>query len=254
MLKNRHTTTVATRPAYAASGSYGWFKNGDISAGVQGTIVTADFLNDVQDELTNLISTATGGGLALSSSTTQVRDSILAMITKAKTSVYVFVPAGSTNASTQLSTRNITPPAGTATTTDIVTVNLGVPPTYTGSGIPRAIVRFYVNANTGGNAACTLSVRKNTSETFALKETFDPTGLTTITIPAGVISAGSNAYSIDGRAAFETESQISIPVIYDTATHTFDYQFVHNYTNQSVLASNFTVTIWLDGWYLPMLV
>ena len=74
-------TNVASLPAPAAAGTAGYFRDGDLTTGLVGTRVTADFLNAVQEEL---IAVILAGGLTPSKTVrTQVRDAINQLISTA---------------------------------------------------------------------------------------------------------------------------------------------------------------------------
>lgn len=71
-------SNVPTLPSPLTTVSPGYFRRPSILAGDQGTIVTADFLNDVQENIVQVILDA---GLALSKGTgTKLRDAIAAKI------------------------------------------------------------------------------------------------------------------------------------------------------------------------------
>lgn len=71
-------SNVPTLPSPLATVSPGYFRRPSILAGDQGTIVTADFLNDVQENLVQVILDA---GLSLAKGTgTKLRDAIAAKI------------------------------------------------------------------------------------------------------------------------------------------------------------------------------
>lgn len=53
-----HSTAVAVRPAPAAAGTPGYFTGGDPATGQKATVVTADFLNMVQEELIAILTAA----------------------------------------------------------------------------------------------------------------------------------------------------------------------------------------------------
>jgi hypothetical protein len=64
MQKPRHSSTTPTRPATSNTGSFGYFLDENPATSTSGTSVTADWLNDVTDELANAV---VGSGLTLSS-------------------------------------------------------------------------------------------------------------------------------------------------------------------------------------------
>ena len=71
-------SNVPTIPSPLATVSPGYFRRPSILAGDQGTIVTADFLNDVQE---NLVQVVLDAGLSLAKGTgTKLRDAIAAKI------------------------------------------------------------------------------------------------------------------------------------------------------------------------------
>ncbi len=71
-------SNVPTLPAPLSTVSPGYFRRPSVLAGDQGTIVTADFLNDVQENIVQVILDA---GLALAKGTgTKLRDAIAAKI------------------------------------------------------------------------------------------------------------------------------------------------------------------------------
>lgn len=73
-----HPSAVPSLPSPLATVSPGYFRRPSILAGDQGTIVTADFLNDVQENIVQVILDA---GLALAKGTgTKLRDAIAAKI------------------------------------------------------------------------------------------------------------------------------------------------------------------------------
>lgn len=71
-------SNVPTLPAPLSTVSPGYFRRPSVLAGDQGTIVTADFLNDVQE---NIVQAILGAGLTLAKGTgTKLRDAIDAKI------------------------------------------------------------------------------------------------------------------------------------------------------------------------------
>jgi len=58
MYKIDHNTAVASKPANTAPGTQGYFTEGDVGTGLPATVVTKDFLNGIQDELSNIVSSA----------------------------------------------------------------------------------------------------------------------------------------------------------------------------------------------------
>lgn len=58
MFRIDHATAAAALPTPGVPGTPGYFSDGDPATGVQATIVTADWLNMVQEELLNLLTAA----------------------------------------------------------------------------------------------------------------------------------------------------------------------------------------------------
>lgn len=58
MHKIDHSTAVVSRPTALAPGTAGWFKRGDAVNGIAGSVVTADWMNDVQGVLIALLTAA----------------------------------------------------------------------------------------------------------------------------------------------------------------------------------------------------
>lgn len=74
MQKIQHSTAVAVRPARTSSGTIGYCRGADRANGVDGTVLPADFVNDVVDEIYNVID---GAGLTLDASdTSQLRKAV----------------------------------------------------------------------------------------------------------------------------------------------------------------------------------
>lgn len=55
MHKVDHPSAVPAKPAKAAAGTPGYYRDSDVGAGVQGTTVPADWLNMIQDEMENVL-------------------------------------------------------------------------------------------------------------------------------------------------------------------------------------------------------
>lgn len=78
MFATDQATASSTLPTPTAAGTAGYFTNGNPSSGVAATILDADWLNMVQQELLNVVS---AGGLTPSKTTyTQIRDAIKQLI------------------------------------------------------------------------------------------------------------------------------------------------------------------------------
>lgn len=78
MHKPDHDSAVAVRPATAAAGTPGWFQDGNPAEGIRGTVLEADFLNDL---VANLLAVLTAGGVTpVKGEDNNLRDAILAMI------------------------------------------------------------------------------------------------------------------------------------------------------------------------------
>ncbi|MEX3961016.1 hypothetical protein AB4Y42_02180 [Paraburkholderia sp. EG286B] len=83
MYQTDQATAASSLPTPAAAGTQGYFTNGNPASGVAPTIVDADWLNMVQQELVNV---ATSNGQVLSKTTyTQVLSAIKAMIAQPQT-------------------------------------------------------------------------------------------------------------------------------------------------------------------------
>lgn len=98
MHKPDHDSAVAVRPATAAAGTPGWFQNGDPAEGIRGTVLDADFLNDL---VANLLAVLTAGGVTpVKGEDNNLRDAILAMIAGGTVPVGAIVSFAATAAPT----------------------------------------------------------------------------------------------------------------------------------------------------------
>jgi len=85
-----HGSAVAVRPAAAAAGTAGWFQDGNPAEGIRGTVLEADFLNDL---VANLMAVLTAGGVTpVKGDDNNLRDAILAMIAGGTVPVGAIVP------------------------------------------------------------------------------------------------------------------------------------------------------------------
>lgn len=66
MHKITNTSTVSTKPVATITGTAGYFQPGDIPSNTAATLVSYDWLNSVQDEISNVITDPTGGNTTLS--------------------------------------------------------------------------------------------------------------------------------------------------------------------------------------------
>lgn len=99
MFRIDHATASPTLPTPSALGTQGYFTEGDPGAGTPATVVTADFLNMLQEELRNVV---VAGALTPSKTVrTQVRDALYALFPglqasgrSAATPGYIRLPGG----------------------------------------------------------------------------------------------------------------------------------------------------------------
>jgi hypothetical protein len=232
MQKLQHTSAVTTRPPRSSSGNFGYARDADPINGISGTVVTADWINDLIDEVNNLIATPTGGNMVPGNSGTQVRDSVLAMIARAAQIIDVFVPSSASNSTPKISSvssswtaDSVNLSANYRYTSPIVSVAVGTPP----PGGKRVVIRGYWSSNPGGNLLLRFFVRKNSSEPWVQKLSVDPAG----------------------QSYFEAEAHFSIPVVFDSAANTFDYYFdiSRDPGASPVSAGTGIIELWNDGWY-----
>lgn len=94
MFPTDQATAASSLPTPAAAGTQGFFTNGNPSSGVAATIVDADWLNMVQEELINVV---LGGGIALSKTT---YNQVLAAIKRICQNTTVLADTGAANAYT----------------------------------------------------------------------------------------------------------------------------------------------------------
>lgn len=73
-----HDSAVAVRPATTAAGTPGWFQDGNPAEGIRGTVLQAEFLNDLIANIMAVL--AAGAVVPVKGSETDLRDAILAMI------------------------------------------------------------------------------------------------------------------------------------------------------------------------------
>lgn len=93
-----HDSAVAVRPATAAAGTAGWFQDGNPAEGIRGTVLEADFLNDL---VANLLAVLTAGGVTpVKGEDNNLRDAILAMIAGGTVPVGAIVSFAATAAPT----------------------------------------------------------------------------------------------------------------------------------------------------------
>lgn len=73
-----HDSAVTVRPATSAAGTPGWFQDGNPAEGIRGSVVQAEFLNDL---LANCLAVCAAGGVTpVKGQDNNLRDAILAMI------------------------------------------------------------------------------------------------------------------------------------------------------------------------------
>jgi len=235
----RGTDLETTRPARVTSGTVGYFRNSSTVDAQDGSVLDNDFLNDIVDEVVSLVTTPTGGNTSLSTSTTQWRDAILAMIGRAIKGGSLFIP-NLTNVSPVLS--NFTKLAGVGgldganngnllvgaagtvvTNHPTQTVSISAPVT----DATHVLARVWLNTNAGGNCNVDLWVRKNSGEAWQRKMTIDPEG-----------------------AGFEGEHWATFPIAIDTSTKTFQYYVQFNRTANSSTGGLTAVYIVQEGQYI----
>lgn len=94
MFQTDQASAASSIPTPASPGTQGYFTNGNPATGVAATIVDADWLNMVQQELVNVV---LGGGIALSKTT---YNQVLAAIKRLCQSTTVLADTGAANAYT----------------------------------------------------------------------------------------------------------------------------------------------------------
>lgn len=248
MRKIKHSSTVTTRPGRKTTGTYGYFTDKDSTTNTPGTVVMADFLNDIQDELTTLVTDPTGGNTALSDNTDQVLTAVKTIVNAAiaaipkPTAVINTIVHSTNNPTVQQFTYNVA--GGNAisiSSGNSASVTQKVFLSGTPSGATGVILRARLNTDYGGDAKRVLAFRKNNTESFADKILVDPYYAVAIE-------------SITGNGGFsETDNYATFLLDFQTSDNSFEYQFRFNDSN---IAFNGTVLeclidIWVEGWIVP---
>lgn len=106
------------------------------------------------------------------------------------------------------------------------------------AGAKTALVRILLNINNGDNLSNTLAIRKNASEAWTIKSTVDPIGY------------------LNATTAVEGENYVVIPVIFDTATGSFQVRIQHNPAGfafgRAILPIDLAVSIWQEGFWVDI--
>lgn len=87
-----HDSAVAVRPATTPEGTPGWFQDGNPAEGVRGTVMEAEFINDL---MANCLAVCEAGGVPpVKGEDNNLRDAILAMIAAGNRGQQVFTTSG----------------------------------------------------------------------------------------------------------------------------------------------------------------